>query len=236
MKRGKWKILPIIPTNAIIYQFMNKAFIFDFDGIIIDSEPLWEKENDKIFMEVYGEEIRKKVGPITGMSMEAIHKEAVLHGVDVPYAKFYNAVIEHAPNVYNNARFTPKINDLKNELIKRGFRLGIVSTSRTEWIEIGLKRLQWDQADFGVVLSLQDRKDLAHKPSPDGYIYTIKELGASPKTTLILEDSNPGIQSAKASGAIVIGFKQNLIPGYKQEGADVYAGTIEEVITITRDF
>jgi len=47
-----------------------------------------------------------------------------------------------------------------------------------------------------------------------------------------LEDSNPGIASAKAAGAFTIGLRQNLIDGYQQVGADAYANTIDEVIAL----
>lgn len=60
----------------------------------------------------------------------------------------------------------------------------------------------------------------------------MKALEASPESTVILEDSNSGIKSAKASGAYTIGLKQNLVNGYIQEGADAYAETMADVIDI----
>lgn len=61
-------------------------------------------------------------------------------------------------------------------------------------------------------------------------------LGSTPQTTIILEDSNHGISAAKAAGAYIIGFQENLVPGYQQKGADVYAKDINEVIELVEQF
>lgn len=227
---------PIVLFPAIIYQLMNKAFLFDFDGVIVDSEPIWEIENEVIFEQLYGNEIRTKLGSTIGLSMDLIHQKALQHGSNAQMSEFVRIVQGRAPEVYRNAKITPGLQELKTELEKNDFHLGIVSASTREWIEIVLERLHWNPADFKIIISLHDRADIAHKPSPEGYIHAMQELGATPATTLILEDSNTGIQSAKASGATVIGFKANLLKNYIQKGADFYADTIEDVIKIVKNF
>ena len=216
---------------------MNKAFIFDFDGILVDSEPIWQIENEVTLSQLFGNEIYTKLSPtMVGLSMDAIYQRALELGSTVSKSDFIKLCLERAPEVYRNAPLTPGLQELKNELDKRNFDLGIVSASPIEWIEIVLKRLNWDPSEFKIILSLQTRTDIAHKPSPDGYLHAMQKLGADPKTTIILEDSNPGIQSAKASGATVIGFKANLVKGYNQKGAYFYAENTEEVITLVKKF
>ena len=83
---------------------------------------------------------------------------------------------------------------------------------------------------------LNERTDLKPKPEPDGYLEALKNLEADPKLSIILEDSNSGIQAAKASGAYVIGFKGNLVDGYVQKGADVYADTMQDVIKLVEAY
>jgi len=101
------------------------------------------------------------------------------------------------------------------------------------WITTLTKRLSFED-DIELIISLYERPDLAQKPAPDGYLAAMESLGASPATTIILEDSNVGIQSAKASGALTIGLRQNIIKGYKQEGTDVYANTIADVLAFVK--
>jgi len=73
----------------------------------------------------------------------------------------------------------------------------LTSTSRGKWIKLALKKLNFKKNDFDYILSLNDRKDLRPKPYPDGYIETMKVLDTTPKSTIVLEDSNSGIKSAK---------------------------------------
>jgi HAD superfamily hydrolase (TIGR01509 family) len=178
----------------------------------------------------------KQIGLTVGLNIDAIHQKSRDLGSAVSMPELVKAFKERAPEVYRNAPLTPGLEELKTELTRLNFHLGIVSASPREWIDIVLDRLHWSASEFTIVLSLHDRADLAHKPSPDGYIHAMKELGAVPQTTIILEDSNTGISSAKASGATVIGFKANLLPGYIQKGADYYANTTEDVLKVARKF
>jgi len=213
---------------------MNKAFIFDLDGVLISSEQIWKREEITIFPLLFGKEIYNKLGPTVGVSFELTYQKARQLGATVTLEEVSKEFEKRAPKVYKTASLTPGLNDLKSELIRQNYRMGIVSASPRDWIEIVLERLHWDPAEFKI-LSLQEEPNLAHKPSPDGYLHVISELKATPATTFILEDTNAGIQSGKAAGATVIGFRQNLLEGYVQEGADLYADTIEDVIKIVLD-
>lgn len=214
---------------------MNKAFIFDLDGVIIDSESQWQLENEEIFTELYGLEIGTKLGLMIGMSMKLIHEQAEKYGSKTPFSAFVAAVQDRGNRIYNEAPIAPNIQDLMAELKLRKYKLALVSASPMNWIEIVLQRLKWDHNDFQSLISLHEREDLGHKPSPEGYITAITDLGVELQNTYILEDSNPGIQAGKAAGANVIGFQQFLLKGYKQEGADVYAKDMRDVIRIIKN-
>lgn len=56
----------------------------------------------------------------------------------------------------------------------------------------------------------------------------MENLGSQPSMTIILEDSNSGIASAKAFGAFTIAFTQNLVQGYKQIDIDAKAKNMEK--------
>jgi phosphoglycolate phosphatase-like HAD superfamily hydrolase len=100
------------------------------------------------------------------------------------------------------------------------------------WIETVLKRLSFSH-DINYVISINDRTDLKPKPDPSSYKEAIKHLNAD--FTFILEDSNAGIAAAKAASAYTIGLTVNLLPGYKQQGADIYANNMNEVVKILED-
>lgn len=178
-----------------------------------------------------GKDIAEKVGDIIGITLTMTYNRAVQHGYTMKKTQFVRLYDQKAEEIYAKAAITPGVDTLATKLLELGFRLALVSSSGRNWINFVLPRISFsDKLDS--IISLNDQTDLQSKPSPSGYLEAIKQLDAVPSTTIILEDSNKGIQAAKASGAYVIGFRQNLVPEYKQEGADVYADTMEDVIRI----
>lgn len=213
----------------------NKAFVFDMDGVLIGSENAWIPYQDQFSTTLFGKDIYKKIGSTIGISIDEIYKKAQQYGFSLNMDEYYRIYDEQAKIIYANALPTPNIDSLISNLKTKGFKLGLVSSSRRNWINLVLARLNIGN-DFDFILSLNDRKDLKSKPQPDGYIEAINCLQATSKTTIILEDSNAGIQSAKSSGAYTIGFKAHLLPNYAQTGADIYAANVVDVISIVDKF
>jgi len=209
---------------------MKKACIFDFDGVMIRSEQYWENDKPNVFEEIYGLKISAKLSQTYGQSMDQIHKMAVSYGSLVKIQSFYDACDKHAARVYAHAPMTDGVDILLKELVSHHIQLGIVSASPKSWIDIAVARLK-NKNVFTTIISLHDRQDLAHKPAPDGYQEAMRNLGVTPEETIVIEDSNTGIRSAKASGAFTIGLKQNLVSGYTITGADVYVDKIIDVKT-----
>lgn len=209
----------------------NRAFIFDMDGVIINSEQAWLLYGNTFLSELLGEKIASKVGDTIGMTVNEVYDIAVKEGFSMDKQKYFGLYDKQAAYIYSRATITPDIDKLAERLVVLGFQLGLVTSSRTTWIKNVLPRLTFkDHIQY--IVSINDRSDLKPKPNPDGYLETIGKLGASPPTTVILEDSNSGIKAAKATGAYTIGFKQNLVPGYVQQGANIYANNIKDVIEI----
>lgn len=210
---------------------MAKAFIFDLDGVIINTEPKWETAKKEFFTKLLGEDIYKKLGTTIGISIENSYKKAIELGATVSEKKFREMFFSYAPEIYSESPITKGLDDLERTLSDRGFGIGVVSASPRSWVDLALKRLSFKDR-IKVVLSLDEREDLLHKPEPDGYLEAMRMLGAEPGETIILEDSETGIKSAKATGAFVIGLKENLVQGQIQPGADEYAENMEDVIRI----
>ena len=212
---------------------MNKAFLFDLDGVLIDDEQIWEDKKQALYEDFFGSDVTSKLGSTLGVNLDAIYERAAASGVKVSKTVFTDAIYGIADEVYAKAPIPEGLDELVAALKKLDFRIGIVSASPMSWITTVLNRLSFKN-DFELVISLTERDDLAHKPAPDGYIEAMKALGSEPAVTFILEDSNSGIQAAKASGAYTIGLRQNLAKGYVQTGADEYAHTARDVIDIVQ--
>lgn len=213
---------------------MKKVFIFDLDGVLINDEPMWEEAKKEMYLELFGQEIFTKLGSTVGINIDGIYEKAIEYGSKLPKEKLVEAFYKRAPNIYKTAPLPEGLKLLGDSLVALGFTIAIVSASPKDWINIVISRLPFKD-NISYVLSLYDRPDLPHKPSPDGYLEAFKELKSTPEATIVLEDSNAGIASAKAAGAFTIGLKQNLVNGYTQKGADVYAENLEDVVSLVTD-
>lgn len=212
---------------------MNKAFLFDLDGVLVNSEPLWEANKQEVYSRLFGKEIQEKLGSTLGLNMDGIYERAVAAGANVPREQLAQEFYDLADDVYTTAQIPAGAHDLAETLLALGYRIGIVSASPLSWITTVTKRLPFEDK-IELIISLHERDDLQHKPEPDGYLEAMKALETSPENTIVLEDSNLGIKSAKASGAYTIGLTQNLIKGYAQEGADAYAKTMADVTKLVK--
>jgi len=212
---------------------MEKAFIFDMDGVLIDSEHGWLPYETPMLERILGKAIATAVGDTTGLGLEKLYEKARALGSAITKQEVvdgYNSVVN---DVYAHAPLTAGSNTLAERLTTLGFKLGLVTQSPQSWIDHVVPRLAFKDS-LEVVISLEDRPDLGFKPAPGGYIEALRVLGADPKQSFVLEDSNLGIASGKGSGAYTIGFRGNLVEGYEQTGADAYADTMDEVAAIVQ--
>lgn len=209
---------------------MSKSlvFLFDMDGVLVNSEQAWIPHQTNFSTKLFGPKIYKKIGSTIGISIDEIYKKAAKYGFQLSIDEYYKAYDKQAKIIYTEAPLTKGVEDFIKYLKMKNFKIGLVSSSRRIWIDIVIKKLNMLNT-FDHIISLNDRKDLKSKPNPDGYFEAIKTFSASPSNTLILEDSNPGIASAKASGAFTIGFKEHLLSSYIQIQADSYALNLSEV-------
>jgi HAD superfamily hydrolase (TIGR01509 family) len=200
------------------------------DGVIIASETVWEIYDKQFFTSLLGEEGFFKIkDSLMGTAPEVIYEIACGFGLTVNKTQFITQYDEVAFRVYQDALLTKNINELIEKLTSLNFKIGLVTASRPSWIEKVLPRLK-TRSKFDYILSLPEREDLKPKPYPDGYLAAIKKMGSVPEKTIILEDSNRGIQAGKASGALTICLKENLPDGYIAEGADMYVENLQTLM------
>lgn len=204
----------------------TKAFIFDMDGVIIDSEPVWERYEQVFLAELMGQKTYLKIkDQILGNSINAIYQIASRYGLEISKQEYLRIYDDYAKKVYAEAKLTPGIKEFIQKLIGMDLKLGLVSSSRQNWIDLVLEKLKVSK-QFEFVISLNDAENMQPKPSPIGYLRAMEVLGFPPSSTIILEDSSKGVQAAKASGAFTICLEENLPEGYRPVGADLYIESI----------
>jgi HAD superfamily hydrolase (TIGR01509 family) len=193
----------------------KKAFIFDMDGVMIDSETEWIKLFN--FMSGHG----------LGQSIDSSYLEAKKAQPKLNKEAYLSQLNDQAQIIYRQAPLTPQIDDLIDKLVSKNFRLAIVSGSMGNWIARVNERLR---RPIETTISVHDQPDLKVKPAPDGYLEAMRLLKVKPDETIILEDSNLGIKAGKAAGAFVICLTELHPKDYHPQGADLYVKNISELL------
>ena len=211
---------------------MIKAVLFDLDGVLIETEYRnimikadicrrfglkWDDEN------LYTAAARpfKKTLPImypelTQRQLREIH--------DVYHSLAYTGLDYHRLR-------TSGAGMLLQALHNQGYKTAIVSLSGTEKINEVLAANHWEPFVDSFV-SYDDVEKA--KPDPDGYFIAMKKLGVTPDECVIIEDSQVGIEAARAAGCICICRKENRYP-IEQSGADYYINDMLEAVRIINE-
>ena len=178
----------------------NTAFLFDLDGVIIDTEPQYD-----IFWKKTGEKYRLGIE-----NFEKIIKGTVLPDILSNYFSHFPETTQQEIAVANQT-FELEMNIIPvsgalvflEEAKKAGIPMGLVTSSDDRKIEYVFSRLPVRQY-FDVIVSA-DR--ITHgKPDPMCYLLAAQDLGISPDNCYVFEDSFNGIKSGNAAGMKVVGL------------------------------
>src|SRR5258708_10780189 len=171
---------------------LNKAFIFDMDGVIVNSETIWLEREEAFLTESLGKDTYLKIKDVLlGSTIKAIYEKAQLNGYKRDFTSFAELYDKEAVKVYAQSNINYEVDVLIDLLISLDFKIGLVTSSRKSWVNQVLPKLKNKDA-FECIISIEERDDLKSKPAPDGYLEAIKVLGSAPEKTIILEDSNKG--------------------------------------------
>ena len=176
-----------------------QSLIFDFDGLIVDTEKpgfdSWNELYSEFGQKLTLDDWRQATGYVGGFD-PALHLEGLL-GRQLDWGNL--APKREARNWELTLKQTvlPGIRELMNAAFNAGIRIGVASNSGFGWVNDGLERLRL-RGFVGAIVT-RDRV-LNPKPAPDVYLKTAETLQVLPDRTVALEDSEPGCRAAKAAG------------------------------------
>lgn len=206
-----------------------KAFIFDMDGVVVDSERYWPHHLAELMPTFLEPEVAEYVwDKTTGMSLDLSYQFVRDHGSQISFETYAEGFHRIADRVYEESNITHGLAELVECLLEKDFKIGLVSASPYRWInQVKPKLPHLDQ--FQAIISCQDEAAVQPKPAPDGYLLAMKQLGATPEQSIIVEDSNAGVTAAKSSGALAICLKEHHLPEHFPPDADLYAQTMQDL-------
>jgi sugar-phosphatase len=181
---------------------MIKAVIFDLDGVIINSEPLWREAEINVFSSIDIPLTEELCETTTGLRInEVIQHWYNLYKWDsekYSFEKIKNDIINLLLKLINEkGKLNEGINDIFEMFKKKNIPMAIASSSDMKIINTVIDK--FNIRNFFATIRSAENEPYG-KPHPGIYINTAIELGKKPNEILVIEDSIAGTIAAVAAG------------------------------------
>jgi HAD superfamily hydrolase (TIGR01509 family) len=206
-----------------------EAVVFDLDGVILQSEEVWDEVRGAFIRERGGRYDAEAQRAMMGMSAPEwsryVHEEL---GVPDPPEEISDEIVRRMIARYReNLPLIPGAREAVERLAAR-WPLGIASSSNRPLIDATLELAGLAHLFRATVSSEEVPRG---KPAPDVYLEAARRLGVAPEHAAAVEDSHAGIRSAKAAGMRVVAIPN---PSYPPDEAalaeaDVVLNSISEL-------
>ena len=210
---------------------MIEAVVFDLDGVLLQSEEVWDAARERYVRERggrYDEEVQRAM-----MGMSAPEWSAYLHE---------EAGVPEEPGTINREVVGLMLQAYRTELpllpgavetVRRtaaAFPLALASSSNRAIFEEALRLAGIEECFRATVSSEEVARG---KPAPDVYLEAAHQVGVAPEACAAVEDSHAGIRSAKSAGMRVVAIPNRSYPPDEEalQLADVVVGSLDELTT-----
>lgn len=179
---------------------MVKACLFDLDGVVFDTEPLYT-----LFWRNLDKRLRPNIDNfehiIKGQTLVQIY-DKYFAGEEKKQEEITAFVNEYEQNMSFN--YISGFEDFVKDVRSKGIKTAVVTSSNLEKMQNVYNKHPEFKGYFDELLTSEDFEE--SKPSPDCYLKAAARFGVSPKECIVFEDSFNGLRSGIASGARVIGL------------------------------
>jgi HAD superfamily hydrolase (TIGR01509 family) len=209
--------------------------IFDFDGVVVDSERHWADIENAYLREHLPAWKDQYYKNLIGKSLPEVHEYLKCNcGFTLSAGQYFEDYESMAIPLYRErAKLLPDLSRLLEYLQGHSLLLAIASSSKRSWIDLALEANGLG-GQFDVIVSAHDKGIQKGKPAPDVYIAAAKLLGCIPAELIAVEDSRSGILSAKAAGLICVGLRNGFNDDQDLSSADYIADGHTGVLKIIK--
>lgn len=204
------------------------ALVFDFDGLIIDTEvpvfqawaEVYERHGQRLSPEFwasiigYGDSHFDPMADLERLLGRPLDREAL-----------QSARRRRQTELTIALEILPGVREWRRDAAARGVRLGVASSSSRRWVTGHLERLGLDGWDCVRCGDDVDRT----KPAPDLYLAALECLGVAARDAVAVEDSRVGVEAAKAAGLFCVAVPSSLTAGHDFSQADLVLRSLADV-------
>jgi HAD superfamily hydrolase (TIGR01509 family) len=207
-----------------------EAVIFDLDGLLVDSESVWDDVRRRFVDENHGQWSESAQRDMMGMSsVEWSQYVRDRLGVQMEPEEISREVADRVADVYREKLpLLPGAVEAVKSLAKE-WPLGLASSSNRHVIDLVLELAKIAE-DFQATVSSEEVG--AGKPAPDVYLEAAKRLGKEAAACVAIEDSTNGIKSAHAAGMGVIAVPNHDFPP-EPDAVNLADITLESLTEVT---
>lgn len=220
------------PPSGCSSEAAIRALVFDFDGLILDSETAGLQAWQEIYLE-YGTELPNDrwvdgIGAGAAAFDPCDQLERQL-GELVDRDTLHRRHRRRTAELIGGRSALPGVNEFIDCARERRMLLAVASSSSRNWVEENLDRLALRDC-FDVIRCADDVSRV--KPAPELHLSVVRALDVDPSEGIAIEDSPGGIAAAKAAGLYCISVPNALTRSLSMDAADL---VLVSLATVTLD-
>lgn len=211
---------------------MLKALIFDFDGLILDTETpeylAWQDIYREHGFELPHEEWGRIIGGYGLSDFDAAEHLSRLTQGRLDSASMRLRHRSESDTFIERASVLPGVMDMIPAAKRNGLKLAIASSSRHEWVDGHAKRLGILH-HFDRVICADDVGAGRTKPNPDLFLLALDQLQVQKNEAVVFEDSPNGVLAARRAGIFVVAVPNPVTAQLQIEGADMVVRSFSDL-------
>lgn len=211
-----------------------RLLVFDFDGVILETEgpelaswqEIWREHGEELPVARYLEYVGSSgFDPIAELAARIEARGAPVPGRDEfrtrQHTRWYEMLAGLGP--------MPGVERCLDEARALGIPVAIASSSRRSWVEGHLERLGL-RAGFARLFCREDVR--AVKPEPDLYLAALAAFGVAPRDALAFEDSRNGVTAATRAGIPCAAIPTDVTRGLDLSHSDLRLASLEQALPL----
>lgn len=186
---------------------MDKAIIFDMDGVLVDSQPVHFQADRMHFDELGLHMSQRDIESLAGLSPAKRYQDfAVKYQLPFSPKEMFDRREELVAKLFLESKLTPTAGmlDLLKDVKSHHIKTAVASASPMPFIQLVLRTLGLMDY-FDVIFTAEEVEN--GKPAPDVFFKAAEALGYAPESCIVIEDSHNGVLAANAAGMKVVGYQ-----------------------------